>query len=490
VGSSPNLPEGRSGALRAALSVSLSLVAALMYWEGVAGRSIWLILLGDLPLGIALVPLWRLGLREPGSPAAVAREDHPIEPYRTVEFHFGIVLLRTRRFQSLMDRLGRNRISRPTGWVLLYFMPVAGAIGFYLFLFELTVLLSPRGAALASNIRALGPFANLGLPGINPYLPIVDGWIALVVAMVIHEGAHGVVARNLGLPVKAAGLMFFLFVPIGAFVDVDEAAIKEARASHAGRVLGAGAGINFVVGMLCLLLLFGVVSAMRPVNSQGVGAVVLDGSPLSSAGIRTGDYVLSINGMQINDVSAISTASWYQIGNTVNVTVWRDGSTLSRNVTIGSQSFQNISSGEVFQLPYLGIGTSSPSASDLAGLVSGYTGSILSRPVLYLCIPTLPGCQGEVPFSDTMSGFYTSYFGPGLVPLANLLYWLFFINVNLAIFNSLPIYPLDGGQAFLVGVKALGRGRLGDETALRITGGATLAVVALILGVVAGPYLL
>ena len=50
------------------------------------------------------------------------------EPKR-VEFQYGIVMLRTKRFQSLMDRFGRNRISKPLGWFLLYLMPVAAGIG-------------------------------------------------------------------------------------------------------------------------------------------------------------------------------------------------------------------------------------------------------------------------------------------------------------------------------------------------------------------------
>jgi membrane-associated protease RseP (regulator of RpoE activity) len=89
-----------------------------------------------------------------------------------------------------------------------------------------------------------------------------------------------------------------------------------------------------------------------------------------------------------------------------------------------------------------------------------------------------------------MSPFYTSSLGPSLSPLANLLYWIFFLNFNLAIFNALPIYPLDGGQAFLVGVKALGRGKLSEARVMQITAVATFAVLALILGVLAGPYIL
>jgi membrane-associated protease RseP (regulator of RpoE activity) len=127
---------------------------------------------------------------------------------------------------------------------------------------------------------------------------------------------------------------------------------------------------------------------------------------------------------------------------------------------------------------------------DLQDLVSTYTGSLLKTPFLYLCIPTLPNCQQLAPFSQTMSGFYTSYYGPSLTSIANLLYWLFFLNFSLAIFNSLPIYPLDGGQAFRVGVQALGRGKLSEANLTRITLGATLAVVVLLLGVILGPYLI
>ncbi len=390
-----------------------------------------------------------------------------------------------------MDKLGKARVSRPAGWLFLFIMPVACGIALFLFLSEAGILLSPKGAAVGSYVRSIGPLANLGLPGINPYLPIVDGWIALFVAMVIHEGAHGIVARSRGIPVKSAGLVFFLVVPIGAFVDVDEEAIKVAKASDSARVLAAGAGINFLVGAVCLLLLFGVVSTMKPTNNKGLGVIVIQDSPLSNAGVKTYDYITAANGIPLDNASAISTSSWYSIGDVVNVTVWSDGMTFYRNVTIGSQEFQiqNSTSSYVVYSPLLGLSSQSPSVGDLQGLVSTYTGSFLKTP-LYLCIPTLPNCQQRVPFSDTMSGFYTSYYGPSLTPLANLLYWLFFLNFSLAIFNSLPIYPLDGGQAFRVGVQALGRGKLSEANLTRITLGVTLAVVTLLLGVIVGPYLI
>jgi membrane-associated protease RseP (regulator of RpoE activity) len=41
------------------------------------------------------------------------------------------------------------------------------------------------------------------------------------------------------------------------------------------------------------------------------------------------------------------------------------------------------------------------------------------------------------------------FFGRILTPLAEVfLHWLYFLSINLALVNMLPIYPLDGGRMF------------------------------------------
>lgn len=413
------------------------------------------------------------------------------EEFKRAEFHYGVlIMLRTKRFQSLMDSLGANRISRPAGWLLLYLMPIAAFIGFYLFLSEASILLSSRGAVVAAYVRTIGPLANIGLPGINPYLPLVDGWIALIVAMIVHEGAHGIVARSLGLPVKASGLLFFLFVPIGAFVDVDETAIKQAKASYSGRVLAAGAGINLVLGLACLLILVLVVGSFAP-SASGAGIIsVGSGTPASKAGLMPGDIVTKIDGRSITDIgTVIGPNTTLKAGQSINLTVYRNGNLLQFNGIKLACCYviQNITTGKnITSYPYIGV--SQITGQQLAAVVSTYVAPV-SNLWQYVCIPTLPPCQTRVPFSDTLAGFYSSPLGGQAAPAANLLYWLFFLNFNLAIFNALPIYPLDGGQAFAVGVKALGRGKMSEKTQMRITTIATLTVLGLVLAVVASPYL-
>ncbi|MGD0477744.1 MAG: site-2 protease family protein [Nitrososphaerales archaeon] len=402
------------------------------------------------------------------------------EEYKRLEFQYGIIMLRTKRFQSLMDRLGKNRISRPVGWFLLYLMPVVAGLGVFLFLAEFLVIFSPTAHQVGVAVRGVTPLAYLGLPGINPYLPIVDGWLALVFAMVVHEGAHGIVARSLGLPVKSSGLLFFLVIPIGAFVDLDEEALKLAKARDSGRVLAAGAGINFALGILFLLLLFSVVSTMTPaVDGIGVTSVAIS-SPAATAGIKPGDFITAVNGVPYNDSSLIAQASWYKPGQNITLTVWSSGATTPVPLTVGHNP-------DNYTVAFIGVNVIG--YSDLKATVSTYTGSFLTSPILYLCIPTFTNCQGHVPFSNSLSSFYASPYGQSLAPLATVLYWFFFINFSLAIFNALPIFPLDGGQAFKVGLKSATRGRLSEERLGIVTVAVTLVILAIVLGLPLAAYL-
>ena len=413
------------------------------------------------------------------------------EEYKGVDVKwYGIVILRTRRFLALMDRLGKRRITKPLAWVLLYIMPVAAGFALFVEFLQLSVYLSPQGTAAIQYIRSLTPAVNFLLPGINPYIPVIYGWLALIVALVVHEGAHGVVARSLGMPVKSAGLLFFLIIPIGAFVEVDEKVLKVARARDATRVLAAGAGVNFVLAVVCVALIFNSVSTMTPAaNGEGVLSVNQNStslySPADVAGIRPGDFVLSMNNVPID--SALKNGSLYRPGNRVNLTIWRGGETLVKNIVLGKLTYIDLRTNQTFTRGFIGFRNISTSA--LQGKVSGYLASFTKSAGPYVCIPTLPRCQEFVPYSDELIGFYKSPSGGALPVVLNLLFWMYFINFNLAIFNSLPLYPLDGGQAFDATVKALGKGRLTERALNGITTAVSVVIVSMIAILFLGPYL-
>ncbi len=426
--------------------------------------------------------------------AAAAADDG--EEYKPVSRWFVFFMLRTRRGLGLMDSLGRWRISKPLAWFMLYLMPVAGAVALYFILSLMAVYLSPAGAAVASNVRTISPLANFLLPGINPYLPL-SVWLAVIVAVVIHEAAHGIVARSLGLPIKSAGVLLLLFLPIGAFVEVDDKQLKESRSKDSLRVLAAGSGINFIVGIACIVLLILTVSSMVPaVKGAAIVGVVQDTptlhSPAALAGIKPGDFVVAINNSPVTDLGILHNGSYY-VGQSVNVTIWRGGHTTTlNNIVLGNytQTFVNNTSGQSTTVTYPFLGVNQASYDTLRATTSGYATAYKVSPLAYIAeIPTFGRFEFYVPFSDTLSVFYTSPLGSLTPAVTASLYWLFFVNFNLAIFNSLPIYPMDGGQAFESFLRGVGGGRISDELARRVTTGVTLAIFLALFVVIAGPYI-
>jgi len=418
------------------------------------------------------------------------------KPYKPVSRWFVFFMLRTRRGLSLMDKLGNWRISKPLAWLMLYLMPVAGAVALYFIVEILTIYLSPAGAAVASDVRTISPLANFLLPGINPYLPL-SVWLAVIVAVVIHEAAHGIVARSLGLPIKSAGVLLLVFLPIGAFVEVDDKQLKESRSRDSLRVLAAGSGINFIVGLACILLLILTVTTMVPaVRGAAIVGVVPDSptlhSPAAIVGIKPGDFVVAIDNSPVTDLGILHNGT-FSVGEKVNVTIWRNGHTSTiDNVVLSNYTVTTVNetSGQSTTTTYPFLGVDEASYATLQATANGYATAYKASPLAYVGeIPTFARFEFSVPFSDALSGFYTSPLGALTPAVTESLFWLFFVNFNLAIFNSLPIYPMDGGQAFESFLRGIGGGRISDELARRVTTGVTLAIFLALFVVIAGPYI-
>jgi len=418
------------------------------------------------------------------------------QPYKPVSRWYIIFMIRTRKGLGLLDRLGRWKVSKPLGWLMLALMPIAAAVALYVVAFLVSALyFSPQSATLVSNVRTISPLANFLLPGINPYLPL-SVWLAIIVAVFIHEASHGIVARSLGMKVKAAGVVLLAFLPIGAFVEVDDKELKATKSSNSLRVLAAGSGINFIVGIACILLLILTVSTMTPaVKGAGIYGVVPDSptlhSPAYVAGIQPGDFVVAINNSPVTDLSVLRNGSFF-VGEHVNLTVWRNGQTRTVPIVLGNYTVTTVNetSGQSTTVSYPFLGVNEASYAGLQSISNGYATLYKVSPLAYISyIPTFQRVELSIPFSDYLSGFYTSPLGALTPAVTNALFWLFFVNFNLAIFNSLPIYLMDGGQAFEIFLKGAGRGRISEDLARRLTTGTTLAIVFALFILIAGPYI-
>ena len=393
-----------------------------------------------------------------------------------IEFNFPMLIVRTKRFAPIFERLGALRTSRYLSWISLVLVPFVAGIALYLLISSLIGLLSNPG--VGQVVRELGPGSILLLPGINPMLPIVYGWIAIVFAIAVHEGAHGVIARNVGLNVKSSGLLFFLIVPIGAFVDVDEEQIKKAKPIPALKVMAGGVGANIVVSALCLLGILLLISSLTPVIDGVYINDVTDGLPAQTAGLQPKDVFVSIDNATINNATQLRTIlDTKTAGDTIQVTVargenWKYEFSTTVNLTISdNRTVMGITSYDLFTEQRL----------------ENYQTFSLDRLSMYLVPPTL--ASGLVPFSDFLAPFYSNPI-PQWQILANGLFWIWFVNFNLAIFNALPIYPLDGGRIFNITLKSAMGKRISEKAIHSITVGATVACIILVLLVTLLPFIM
>jgi membrane-associated protease RseP (regulator of RpoE activity) len=396
---------------------------------------------------------------------------------RRFEFNFPIFTVRTKLFSGVFDRLGAFRFSRWLSWVALVIVPVVAGIGLFLLVSGLVGLF--WNPAAADAVREAGLGAYLLLPGINPYLPVLYGWFAIFCAIAIHEGAHGVAARSLGLKVNSSGLLFLLFIPIGAFVDVDEEELKKASGKVSSRVLASGVGGNIVVAVVCLIGVLLIVGGLAPiVDGVYVGNVSKD-MPGEAAGLLPGDVLVSIDGMQISSTEDLRVVlDSKTLGDLAEVTVtrgelWQNSYSTVVNLTV------------VDNRTVMGIGV-----WDLATAqrLQNYLNFAPQSLVLYMIPPAW--VPGFVPFSDVLTPFYESWLGPQWAVYANVLFWIWFVNVNVAIFNALPIYPMDGGRMFNIALKKVIRKKNSEKIITAITAVVTAILVIVLILTVVLPFIM
>jgi membrane-associated protease RseP (regulator of RpoE activity) len=396
---------------------------------------------------------------------------------RRIEFNFPMLTVRTQMFSGVFDMLGSLRASRLISWIALIIVPIVAGIGLYLISNSLlTLLWTPTARDIT---RELGPGAYLLLPGINPFLPILYGWVAIICAIAVHEGAHGVIARNRGMKVKSSGLLFFLVIPVGAFVDVDEKQLAKAKSKDSLRVMAAGVGGNIVVAVVCILSVLVIVSGLTPIIDGVYVSDVMDGMPAEEAGLLAEDVFVSVDNVEIGNFEELEALLENKDpGDVVQVVVargemWEDRFSTSVNLT------------ESEDRTVMGVTVGDLMTEERLRFYQALTPETFS---MHLVPPAL--APGLVPFSDPLTPFYTHGLGAQWHVLANVLFWLWFVNVNVAVFNALPIYPLDGGQMFNISLKSILGRRVGEKSISRITIAVTGTLICVLLMIAVIPFIM
>jgi membrane-associated protease RseP (regulator of RpoE activity) len=363
-----------------------------------------------------------------------------------VERKFVLFLIHTPFGLDLFDKLANTRAGRIYARFNVYLMPLITALALFLIVSSLVIVTSNSAARVGT--RSLGPQANLLIPGLNPYLPWTYGWIALIVTIVIHEAGHGIVARVYNIRVESTGILLFLGIPIGAFVNISPEELSRCTLKQKSAILTAGPLNNMIVVAISLIALYFIVSTLTPIPTESTpqyGVTILgvgDHSLANSIGLSKGSIVESVAGQKIIKIDDLESILKSNLGKSIPIT-WKD--TTSHQITRLANLPKQVNANEGI----LGVSISvSPNATEaLKVYKDAFSFRSLNHEVLLLP-PTLGAGEQVVPFSNLMAPKYHSSLGPAFYPLANMFYWLMFVNFNVAIFNTLPIGPLDGGQLY------------------------------------------
>jgi membrane-associated protease RseP (regulator of RpoE activity) len=335
--------------------------------------------------------------------------------------------------------------------------------------------------------RDLGPRSIFLIPGLNPFLPWHYALISLFITIIIHEAGHGIVARVYNVKLESTGIVLFFIVPIGAFVNIERNELEKTPLKHKSAILTAGPLTNMILAGISLFGLYLVISTLSPLPISGAQEFgvsvngVNQGSLAEKIGLTEGSVIQTISGQNIRSIEDLRKILESNLGKTIEIAWYDIDNNKKRDY---KRDYISLPISMDNNKGILGVTLTVPTP-DPKTVLDRYKSLFSTNPLNLLPPPTL--AETFVPYSELMADKYNSnIFGSSYPLIANMLFWVWFINFNVAIFNALPIGPLDGGQWY----GSLIASRTKEKTGMAINQLITFAMIAIVFVVLLLPYIL
>lgn len=306
--------------------------------------------------------------------------------------------------------------------------------------------------------------------------------VLFLLLIVFHEFGHFIVAKKSGIKVNefAVGMgpliyskekgettYSFRLVPIGGYCAMegeedesnDPRSFDNAPAFKRFLTILAGPVANLIIAVL----VFTIVGGISGVVTTEVSDFIED-SPAKIAGIEKGDEISKLNGEEISDFTEISKVvnDFYKdkdFEKEINVEVKRDGKDLDFNFKPKVEA-ENV---------YIGIIPARRTPGFFEAIALGFKETGRNIKMIFTILGRLLTGKLALGALSGPVGVLKELGNQAQSGLANLLYFLAYISVNLAVFNLLPIPALDGSKLLTSAIEMITGKKINKKLEERIT---------------------
>ncbi|MBU3904824.1 MAG: site-2 protease family protein [Nanoarchaeota archaeon] len=324
------------------------------------------------------------------------------------------------------------------------------------------------------------PFSQASIgPGYMSF-PFWSWFLIILMILIPHELSHGILSRTEKIKLKSVGLLLLVLSPIalfitglygliagaltleslmvalflilpGAFVEPDEKQLKKAKTITRLRVFAGGSAANIFVGLTVFMITAFIL--WPAMISPGVDIFYVNqSSPASNAGLTNGTIITHINNIPVS----------------VSYCEYNNG---------GINAF----------LPYMCKSGSGYFVEEIGQAKIGDNIQMRSDEKTYDILVKAVEVDGiEYPFVGILYKPIIKNGDPGfLFSLISFMSLLWIFSFAVAIFNILPIYPLDGGLMVETIIE-----RFNKKSAKKIARAISLIVLLILLYNFFGPLLM